>query len=175
MVKSKSHNVFTNHYFGCFSWWALSFGQLCKGMWVLILLVIVIYLCLTYMVKNRVEWCSGLIITLWFQFQWLKKCLFSLFFLCFSPFIKSPELMGSTMRNRPPRSQFMKTYTAGGLKIKSCLQCRKSFKTKHARGKTEPDICTQLNITLTLVFSRKLLVPLWRYQTEGIKYNEAHV
>lgn len=116
-MKSKSHNVFTNHYFGCFSWWALSFGQLCKGMWVLILLVIVIYFCLTYMVKNRVGWCSGLIITLWFQFQWLKKCLFSLFFLCFSPFIKSPELMGSTMRNRPPRSQFMKTYTAGGLAL----------------------------------------------------------
>lgn len=74
-MKSKSHNVLTNHYFGCFSWWSLSFGQLCKGMWVLILLVTLIYFCLTYMVKNRVGWCSGLIITLWFQFQWLKKML----------------------------------------------------------------------------------------------------
>lgn len=50
---SYSHNVFTDHYFCCFHWWALLLGQLCKGMWVVILLAIVIYISLTSMVKKQ--------------------------------------------------------------------------------------------------------------------------
>lgn len=65
-----------------------------------------------------------------------RKILSSLYFLSFSPFKKSPELMGSTTRNRPPRSQFKKnlrwqvvctSHNADIQKIKNRLQCLKEF------------------------------------------------